>query len=66
MRFSDPRPRRPRRSLPIVEGLETRELMSTTPSAQRRSSRPHSRSGQLAADPDIRESALRAQLGRRR
>ena len=34
MRFSDPRPRRPRRSLPIVEGLETRELMSTTsPSA---------------------------------
>jgi hypothetical protein len=30
MRFSDPRPRRPRRSLPSVEGLETRELMSTT------------------------------------
>ena len=30
MRLSDPRPRRPRRSLPIVEGLETRELMSTT------------------------------------
>ncbi len=36
MRFSDPRPRRPRRSLPIVEGLETRELMSTD-FAERRS-----------------------------
>ena len=29
MRFSDPRHRRPHRSLPVVEGLETRELMST-------------------------------------
>jgi hypothetical protein len=27
--FSDPRPRRPRRSQPVVEGLESRELMST-------------------------------------
>jgi hypothetical protein len=30
--FSDPRPRRPRTSRPVVEGLETRELMSTTAS----------------------------------
>ena len=29
MRFSDPRPRRPRGRVPLVEGLETRELMST-------------------------------------
>ena len=28
MRFSDPRPRHPRRRVPLVEGLETRELLS--------------------------------------
>ena len=31
MALSDPRTRRPRRSQPLVEGLETRELMSAAP-----------------------------------
>ena len=53
MRFSDPRPRRPRRSLPSVEGLETRELMSAT--FGQPGPRALCQSGQLAGDPEIRQ-----------
>ena len=35
MSLADPRTRRPRRSQPIVEGLETRELMSAAPGSRR-------------------------------
>jgi hypothetical protein len=58
MRPSDPRPRRPRRSHPIVEGLESRELLSTTTQSAA-SLHPGLRHGSVAAQATAHPAASR-------
>lgn len=57
MRFSDPRPRRPRRRLPTVEGLETRELMSMATNSISPSGSAHVDTAQLINSPLIQKFA---------
>jgi hypothetical protein len=54
MRFSDPRPRHPRRRVPLVDGLETRELMSASSIA---GAAAHTSAAQLIDSPLIQKFA---------